>query len=186
MPDFEALYHEYYGAVVAFFRRRRFPPWEAEELAQEVFMKVHQGLDRFRGDSEPWTWIFVISTNVYRNELRRRQAHRRRGREVPLERPSTDGEEASGELRREVSMPARQVAEVAARQDLDALQGAVRDLPPRMQEVFRLRMEAGWKYDDIARATEVSVQTVKSQIHQARRRLSSRLEERNQACPQSS
>lgn len=178
-PDFEALFHEHYPAVFKFFRRRGFAPPESEELAQETFLKVHQGLDRFRREANPWTWIFIIASNVFRNEVRRRHTHRRRGWEVPLEKPSADGEESSAELRREVSVPASQAAEVMARQELSLVVGAVEDLPPRMRQVFRLRMMHGWKYDDIARETRVSVQTVKSQIHQARRRLLTHLEERN-------
>ena len=45
-------------------------PTEAEDLAQEVFLKVHQGLDRFRGEAKPSTWVFQVATHVALDRLK--------------------------------------------------------------------------------------------------------------------
>ncbi len=166
--DFETLFHDFYRPVLAFFRRRGLPPQEAEELAQETFLRAYRGQGSFRGDADPASWVFVIAANVFRNELRRRRAVRRQRFEVPLER---SGGEADGELHPAAADPGRQEDALAARQELRAVAAGILSLPPRMRQIFELRMVQGRKYAEIAELMQVSIQTVKSQIHQARQRL---------------
>lgn len=173
--DLERLFRTYYRPLLRFFRRRGFSPADCEEMAQETFLKIHGGLDDFRGDARVRNWVFVIATNVYRNELRRRGAARRRAPEVPLDEggdAEADGVDAG--RHRAVAQAPSQHRRVAARQQVAAVSSALGHLPPRMRRIFELRMVSDLKYAEIASALEISIQTVKSQIHQARRRLQER------------
>jgi RNA polymerase sigma-70 factor (ECF subfamily) len=176
--DLEGLFEEYFPAIVQFFLRKRFPPHVAQELAQETFLRAHQGRDGFRREAQPRTWLYVIAGNVYRNELRRRHAERRRAVEVSLDVNGRDEERgAPMERQAAASVDGRQCEKAMARQRIELLKGAIRELPPRMRQIFLLRMVQGRKYDEIARLMKISIQTVKSQIHQARQRLKSELED---------
>lgn len=170
--DLERLFQECFPAVVQFFVRKRFPTHEAQELAQETFLRAHQGSDAFRREAQPRTWIYVIAGNVYRNELRRRHAERRRAVEVPLETNGHDDDHGPPlDRQAAASVDGRQWEHAVARDELQRLKELIRELPPRMQEIFLLRMAQDRKYSEIAELLGVSIQTVKSQIHQARQRL---------------
>ena len=88
--DLSSLYRDYAGLV---YRRilRFFPPQEAEEVLQEVFLRAATRLDSFRGDSSPATWLYKMTTRYCLNRIRderRRSELWREGREV-LARPAT-------------------------------------------------------------------------------------------------
>jgi len=176
--EFDRLFAEHYDSVVWFFRRHGFSEQEALDLAQDTFLKVHQGADGFRGDSDVKTWVYVIAANVYRNEIRHRRAQRRDAKTVSLDEPE-DSADRSFSLERNTAaaQPCRQWDELYARNRLRRLGQLVPRLPPRMQEIFKLRMCQHHSYDEIAALMQVSIQTVKSQIHQARRRLAGLLDE---------
>ncbi len=78
-PDIAALYEQWSGLV---YRRilRFYPPQEAEEVLQEVFLRAMTRLDSFRGESSPATWLYRLTTrhclNRVRNERRRRDLWR--------------------------------------------------------------------------------------------------------------
>lgn len=170
--EFDRLFAEFYDSVVWFFRRHGFLEHEALDLAQETFLKVHQGAEGFRGDSDVKTWIYVIAANVYRNEIRRRRAQRRDAMTLSLDRPDDPGGgSVSAERSTAVAVPGRQLEEVFARYELRRVVDLVPRLPPRMRRIFKLRMGQDRSYQEIAELMQVSIQTVKSQIHQARRRL---------------
>jgi len=176
--EFDRLFAEFYDSVVWFFRRHGFSEQEALDLAQETFLKVHQGAGGFRGDSDVKTWIYVIAANVYRNEIRRRRAQRRAATTLSLDQPEDpEGPSFSPERSMAASVPGRQVEEVFARHELRRVIHLVPRLPPRMRQIFKLRMGQDRSYQEIAQLMQVSIQTVKSQIHQARRRLEGLLSE---------
>lgn len=70
--SFTALYERYFDQVVRFAGRRLPDPTEAEDVAQEVFLHVFCGLDRFEGRSSLLTWILGISQNRVRLRFRKR------------------------------------------------------------------------------------------------------------------
>lgn len=180
--DLERLFREHFRSVVGFFVRKRFPDHEARELAQETFLRAHQGWRGFRREAKPRTWIYVIAANVYRNELRRRHADRRDGLEVPLEVNGHGGDDDQPLDRlAAAAVEGRQVERAVARQRIELLKEAIDGLPPRMRQIFLLRMYQGRKYDEIAHLMQISIQTVKSQIHQARQRLKKALEEADES-----
>ena len=177
--EFDRLFAEHYDSVVWFFRRHGFSDQEALDLAQDTFLKAHQGADGFRGEADVKTWLYVIAANVYRNEIRHRRAQRRDAKTVSLDLKPDDSSDRSLSLEssKAVAQPCRQLDELYARDRLRRVGQLVPRLPPRMQEIFKLRMWKHHSYGEIAALMQVSIQTVKSQIHQARRRLAGLLDE---------
>ena len=67
--EFQKIYDDHYPRIVRYLRRL-VGDSEAEDVAQEVFVKVHQSLDGFRGESKLSTWIYRIATNTAMDRLK--------------------------------------------------------------------------------------------------------------------
>ena len=123
---------------------------DADEAAQEVFVRAWRGLDRFRGDSALRTWLVRIALNVART-LRSRP-----GPSVSLDDTMEPATSASAPDER-----------VARAQLGRRLREAVAKLPPRQQEVVLLKVFSAMKYTDVARVMGLSEGAVKAHLHQA-------------------
>jgi RNA polymerase sigma-70 factor (ECF subfamily) len=146
----------------------------AEDLTQEVFLRVHRGLKSFRGDSSLKTWIYRITLNAASN-VRKSWARKGRRRHVSLEEPVRDGGPRRVEQLADTSPGPERVAhasDIARR-----LQEALNALPPEYRTAVILRDIEGLAYREIAEALEVSPGTVKSRIARARSRLRDALED---------
>ncbi|MBN1919143.1 MAG: sigma-70 family RNA polymerase sigma factor [Verrucomicrobia bacterium] len=127
---------------------------DAEDLAQEAFVRAYTGLGRFRGDCAFYTWLFGILLNVYRHWLRqqRRAPH---GHDV----------QAANETPDPGPSPNRQAA---GSDELGRALGVIEHLPRRLREVLVLRHVEEMSYDEIACAVGCRVGTVRSRLHRAR------------------
>ncbi len=152
---FERLYRQYVPMVHSLARRMASPE-EADEVTQDVFVKVWQKLDTFRGDAAFPTWLHRVSVNAILE--RRRSGKRRKDRFV----------EDELELERASDPP----APVAAAVDVE---GALRHLPDGARQVFVLHDVEGYKHHEIAGLLGVTAGTSKSQLHRARMLLRERL-----------
>jgi RNA polymerase sigma-70 factor (ECF subfamily) len=166
---FRVLFERFHPAVRRFFARKGLPPEDCLDLTQETFLGIYTGLEAWRGDSRLETWIFRIATTTYLKRLRAGRTHKRTGREVATE----DAAPHEPALR----TAAGQLDRVLGRERRQALRAAVRGLPEKMRKCLTLRLEHGLKYGDIATVLNVSEQTVKAHLFQARRRLRSELGE---------
>lgn len=169
--SFRLLFETYQPAVVGFFRQRGFSIDESQDLAQDAFVQLYQGLPGFRHASSFRTWFFRIVTNVYRNALRYKVAEKRSGSETSL-----DGlhESSAGEVAHEFDPtdPGAGPLTIALdRERLDALEEALERMPDKMRHAMMLRLYHGMSYQQIATVTQVSIQTVKAHLYNARRRL---------------
>lgn len=162
---FRRLFDRYYRPVVHFFMRRGFSKDESRDLAQETFLRIHRGLNGYRGEASETTWLFRIARNVEANMLRDRGAQKRSAEEeVPLDGlndastvlPATDEPDPEERL---LSEESRQ-----------KLRQAVQILPPQMRRCLVLRLE-DLKYREIADLQGISLQAVRSHLGQARQRL---------------
>jgi|SRR4051794_16269378 len=128
---------------------------EADDLAQEVFLKVHRGLPYFRGEAKLSTWIYRIIANVCS------QARSRRRPEVPLDRgpdrPPLDP-----------GAPDAAFAELELRDRLDK---AIAQLPEPYRILIAAHHLQGVQYDALAEALGLPLGTVKTHLHRAKRRL---------------
>ena len=163
MIAYESLYRAYVGRIHALCLRMSRDRSEAEDLVQEVFMRVWQRLASFRGESAFGTWLHRVAVNVVIEALRSRGRWR--------DRIAGDSDPAE--------IPDRAFAQLAG-VDLD-LERAVAGLPPRARLVFVLHDVEGHKHREIADMTGIAVGTCKAHLHRARRllraALSSDLEE---------
>ncbi len=172
--EFQQLYVQFFPAVIAYFRRQGFPLDEARDLAQDTFVRAFAGLAGFRREASFKTWLLKIATNVWRNELRARGALKREAPRVPLdeaqEQALAEGSGMGAEDGKDGPFDA-----LWERQRRELVRGALQDLPPQMQRCMLLHVGGDLKYREIAAVMKISIGAVKSQLHEARERLKSRL-----------
>lgn len=159
---FEELVRGYQHRVFGIALRMLGNRAEAEEAAQEVFLRVHRAIGEFRGEAKLSTWLYAITSRVC---LTRLGAGERR--------VAREGEET---LVRLANGHANPVAE-AERGELEAaLHRAIAELPEERRLVVVLRDLEGLAYEEIAEALAVPVGTVRSRLHRARMDLKEKLE----------
>jgi len=167
---FRAIFDRFFRPLVRFFQRRHiFSLQECEDLAQETFIKVYRSLDEFRSESSFDTWIFKISMNLYLNRVRDRSAQKRGAPEVPLDEeveclPERDRDSAYDEPLHKILQDERRRMLVAA---LDGLS-------PQQRQCVLLRLK-DMKYREIAEVMQISIETVKAHLFQARQELKGKL-----------
>jgi RNA polymerase sigma-70 factor (ECF subfamily) len=134
---------------------------QVEDLAQEVFLRVHRGLPYFRGEARLSTWIYRIVANVCA------QARSRPAREVPLDR---------GPERPPIDPPAVDAA-FADLELRDRLEKAIAQLPEQYRVLIAAHHLRGVQYEALAAALDVPLGTIKTHLHRAKRRLRELLSE---------
>lgn len=165
LDDFHKLFVAYYRPICYYFGNRGFSVEECHDLAQETFLKAFKGHQGFRGEASPRTWIFQIANNVWLNEIRRRNAAKRSAKEVSIEDsgpPADLGAEGND---------AEPLEGMLAQERAEILRRALEDLPSQMRRCIFLRIDQDLKYREIADLMHLSIETVKSHLHQARQRL---------------
>jgi len=173
--SFHQIFRQYYRLVRSFFARRSRSEEEIEDLVQETFFRVHRNLDHFRGESKFETWLFQVSTNVYKNAVRSQTTQKRDAQEVSWDEVETSS--ATGE---DAAIP-WEVRENGPLDDLlqdersRILHIAMQELPPQMRRCVELRVSQDMKYREIAALMDVSIDTVKAHLFQARQLLKKRL-----------
>ncbi len=164
--SFRLLLHRYERPVYSYVCRLIDDPVEAEDLTQDIFVKVFRKIDGFREDSSFKTWLYRIAANEAAN--RRRWFSRHRWREV---RDSVLGADLHRGLAK-LTDPSRSPFErVESLQQRAILDDALRRLDPRYREVVVLRDISGLTYNEIATALDLSLGTVKSRILRGRHAL---------------
>lgn len=135
---------------------------DADDLAQEAFVRAWRGIGRFRGESSFRTWLVGIAINVARTH---------RGRSARLRRMFADASssaEPGGDALDRASVDDGIETSFVQR---DAIERALAALPEEMREVVVLRDIQGLEYREIAEALGIPVGTVESRIFRGRQRL---------------
>lgn len=165
--SFRALFNRFYWPLFRFFERRGFSREESQDLIQETFLRVYQGIEAFRGESRWEHWLFRIAANTAVKSLRHRTAAKRAGQAVPLE-----GEELEDSMLAQAGVedpaPLRQLL---GKEKKELLGQAIEGLPPQMRHCVRLRILQDLDYDEVAEILQISPSTVKVQLFKARKRL---------------
>ena len=140
---------------------------EAQDLTQETFLKVHSGLPNFEGRANLKNWILSIAKNIGLNAIRSRGSEKRNKLEVSIE------EDGNRSLTERIACRAAEdpMRRLLAREKLEALSKAIDELPPQMRKCMLLRFGQDLRYKEIANVLKISVETVKAQLHQARKKL---------------
>jgi len=159
---FDALVRRHQARTYNFVRTMVHDEAEAEDLTQDVFVRVWKSIGRFRGDSAFSTWLFRIAVNVARTHLSRRSRWRlfsRPAPDAPADAPAEAEDPPSAE---------RLEDDVVRRDTIDR---ALATLSPDLREAVTLRDVEGLEYREIARVLDIPLGTVESRIFRARQRL---------------
>ena len=176
MDAFETIVRAHEKTVYNLALRTLGNPEDAEDAAQEVFLKAYTSIKSFRGESKISVWLYRITNNVCIDLLRKRKDA------VSLSVEDAEGAETEIEIADETFDPAA----IAERADLKARVGeAVRLLPPEQREAFLLRVVAEQSYEEIAATLGVDLGTVKSRIYRARKKLCALLSDGGNFSPDS-
>ncbi|MDP9119819.1 MAG: RNA polymerase sigma factor [Acidobacteriota bacterium] len=166
------LFEQYHGRVHAFFRSRRFSDDEASDLTQETLVRVIQNMDALRTRTLVDAWVFRVAANIWKNELRYRQAGKRAGQELSLEAELESGRELFEPAGLGWGPPPQDPLDQAlAAEHHSTVEGCLGELPPRMRRCLVLHVFQDHKYQQVADLLRLSIQSVKSHIHQARQHL---------------
>jgi RNA polymerase sigma-70 factor (ECF subfamily) len=165
---FDLLVLKYQHRVLKLVGRFVSNPAEAEDVAQDAFLKAYRALPSFRGESAFYTWLYRIAINTAKNSL---VATRRRPVEFGLDPQDPDQYDRHAKLK-EVDTPERVLLTEEIRQ---VVQGAMEQLPEDLRTAIVLRELDGLSYEEIAEAMDCPVGTVRSRIFRAREAIDKRL-----------
>lgn len=126
---------------------------EADDIAQETFIKAYVSLGDFRGDASFFTWLYRIAVNLSLNAIRKRQV--------------LNYLRESAVLRRVLPLEEDPVREVEYRELQSRLDAAVARLPEKQRAVFVLRYHDGLSYEEIAQVLKTSVGGLKANYFHA-------------------
>ncbi|MGH9382609.1 MAG: sigma-70 family RNA polymerase sigma factor [Thermoanaerobaculia bacterium] len=166
--SFGSLVERYQGRLIRFLARLLGSDDEAQDVAQEVFIKVYQALDRYDARYRFSTWLFRVGQNAAIDRLRRRRV-----RGVSLHIPGEGAEdERTWELPADGPDP---YARVRSDERGRAVREAVAELPWEYRELILLRHYAELAYAEIAELKDLPLGTVKNKLFRARRMLEEKL-----------
>ena len=167
---FTLLVLRYQHKVLGLIGRFVKDPYEAEDVAQESFLKAYRALSSFRGDSAFYTWLYRIAVNTAKNYLVSK------GRRPP----STDVDVNDAQLVDDSSLLRELESPDAAMEKEDlrkVIQLAIEELPEELRTAFSLREFSGLSYEDITQVMDCPVGTVRSRIFRAREAIDKRIQE---------
>ena len=169
---FGALVDEYQDNIYNYVARMIRDRTEAEDVAQETFVKAYQALGKFRGASSFQTWLYRIASNLAIDTMRRRKRHGSVSLEQSVE---TDEGQVPRQWPDEGPGPFEQ-AEIAETQQ--AVREAIATLSPKLRTVIVLYDLEGLSYKEIADILGCPLGTVKSRLFNARNQLQDILAQR--------
>ncbi|MFI4887062.1 MAG: RNA polymerase sigma factor RpoE [Steroidobacterales bacterium] len=168
---FDALVLKYQHKLVKLVMRYVRNPAEAEDIAQEAFIKAYRALPQFRGDSAFYTWLYRIAINTAKNAVVSRD---RNPVEYDLDRSNTDESYDMQGRMKDSETPEGLVLTDEIRSTVNA---AIDALPEDLRTAIVLRELEGLSYEEIAAAMACPVGTVRSRIFRAREAIDRRLRE---------
>jgi RNA polymerase sigma-70 factor (ECF subfamily) len=156
---FRLLYERNARAMIAFCHRFVRDAARAEELAQDVFVKLYRMAGRYRPSARFKTFLYRVATNHCLNEVRRAEFSARSS--------GPRGEDQAPDLDALPSSAAGPLDEAVARSLEQAVVSLLGALPEKQRAAFVLCRFEGMSYEEIAETLETSVSAVKSLIHRA-------------------
>jgi RNA polymerase sigma-70 factor (ECF subfamily) len=166
LKAFEELVEKYKHPIVNLMYRMLRDAEEAEDLAQNVFIRVYQSADRYEASAKFSTWIFTIARRLCLNEIRRR------GRHVAESIESSQSESEEQGARQYADGRTKSPPEAYLHGELERkIQEALEGLPEKQRLAIALCREEELSYEEIAEALGCSLSATKSLIHRGRERL---------------
>ena len=166
---FELLVEKYQRKLARLLSRFIRDPAEVEDVTQEAFIKAYRALPAFRGDSAFYTWLYRIGINTAKNYLM--AMGRRAPTSTEVEAEEAEGFE-EGEQLRDINTPeslllSNEIAETVNR--------TIEGLPEELRTAIQMREIEGMSYEDIAKAMDCPIGTVRSRIFRAREAIAEQL-----------
>jgi RNA polymerase sigma-70 factor (ECF subfamily) len=168
---FDLLVRKYQHKVVKLVLRYVRNPAEAEDIAQEAFIKAYRALPQFRGDSAFYTWMYRIAINTAKNSLASRDRS-----PIRYDLDLNDPEE-SHSVQTKLQDPDTPEGMALTEEIRLIVNSAIDALPEELKTAIVLRELDGLSYEEIAAAMECPVGTVRSRIFRAREAIDKRLRE---------
>lgn len=160
--EYRRLVTAQYKRLFHFIRKHVRNPTDAEDLTQQTFIEAWRGLQNFRGEASPSTWLFGIAMNLVRNFSTRSVTNRY--------------EFVSDEVLNHVECDGDTPAAAAERRStMKFLDRELSLLEPEMREVLILVCMEGMAYQDAAEVLKIPIGTVRSRVSRARAHLRARL-----------
>ncbi len=147
---------------------------DALDLSQETFLNALRSIKHFRGDSSLKTWLYRIAINQSRNRFRWWK-RRKRGETISLDSSNTEG---ALTLEERIASDDRTPEENTLQEErTNALRTAVAELPRKFREAIVLRDVEGLSYEEISKALDTNIGTVKSRLARGREELRLKLKD---------
>jgi len=166
---FELLVEKYQRKLARLLSRFIRDPAEVEDVTQEAFIKAYRALPAFRGDSAFYTWLYRIGINTAKNYLM--AMGRRAPTSTEVEAEEAEGFE-EGEQLRDINTPGSMLLsnEIAR-----TVNSTIERLPEELRTAIQMREIEGMSYEDIAKAMDCPIGTVRSRIFRAREAIAEQL-----------
>jgi len=165
---FDLLVIKYQHKIIQLVNRYVKDPSEAQDVAQEAFIKAYRALGNFRGDSAFYTWLYRIAINTAKNYLVSRS---RRSSDYQVDVQDAEAIENAPQLQG-METPERLLLN---QEIIDTIKTAIEKLPEEMRTAIMLREFEGMSYEEIAAAMDCPVGTVRSRIFRAREAIDNKL-----------
>ena len=148
--DTESLWREFHAQIFKFIRRRVREDALAEDLTQQVFLRIHTRIETLRDETKIAAWIFQIARNVIADHYRAQSESTPLHDEIP--EPAADADDLAEQL-------------------APSIRNFVNALPPNYRDAFLLTEVQGISQVELARQLDISVSGAKSRVQRARAQL---------------
>ncbi len=165
---FDLLVLKYQQKVANLISRYIRDPSEVLDVTQEAFIKAYRALPKFRGDSAFYTWLYRVAINTAKNHL---AAQARRPPQDDIEAETAEQMDMGTRLKEQDTPERLAMQDEVAR----TIKQAVEDLPDELRTAITLRELDGLSYEEIARAMDCPIGTVRSRIFRAREAIDKKL-----------
>ncbi len=163
---YEVLVHRHLDFVHRHARRFLGDSSGADDIAQEVFLRLHRSADRFREPTNFLGWLATMTSRLALNELRTRTRKRWTARSA------LDGEDPGRDWRPGAENGVEGVELSIEEERAELVRRAISELPERQQAAIWLQRFEGWSLDEIGDAMGLTIPAIKSLLHRARVALS--------------
>lgn len=165
---FDLLVIKYQHKIIQLVNRYVKDPSEAQDVAQEAFIKAYRALGAFRGEATFYTWLYRIAINTAKNYLILR-ARRHSNYQLDIQEVEAIGNEPQLQG---MDTPEQLILN---EEIMTTLNKAIEDLPEEMQLAFKLREFEGLSYEEIALAMDCPIGTIRSRLFRAREAIDKQL-----------
>lgn len=149
--EFEIAYENYKTSVYTYLYHLTYDHFLAEDISQDVFLKVYSGINHFKGESSLKTWILKIARNTYINYAKKNKVNILSVEETPMVDYAPDPEQ-----------------EAINKEKGRLITEALKQLPENYRTVIILRDQQGMTYDEIGKVMDFTLSNVKITLFRAR------------------